>query len=75
MENKPTEQKCDYNMWFTIFVSALIVFVIGMATFAVGEYLVSGLTPFTLPIGGLLTLGGGLVTAVAGIAVIVSGPE
>ncbi len=62
-------------MWFTIFVGSLVVFVIGMTTFAVGEFLISELTPFTLPIGGTLTLGGGLVTAVAGIAVIVQGSE
>ena len=59
-------------MWFTIFVGSLLVFVIGMATFQIGEYLVSGLTPFTIPIGGTLTLAGGLATAVAGIALIFS---
>ena len=59
-------------MWFMIFVGSLVVFVIGMATFAIGEYLVSGLTPFTIPIGGTLTPAGGLATAVAGIALIVS---
>lgn len=62
-------------MWFTIFVGPLVVFVIGMATLAIGEYMLPGLTPFTLPIGGTLTLGGGVVVAVAGIAVIVQGSE
>ncbi len=62
-------------MWFTISVGSLVVFIISMTTLTIGEYMLSGLTPLTLPIGGTLTLGGGLVTAVAGITVIVQGSE
>ena len=44
-------------MWFTDSVQLLVAFTAGLAIFAVGEYLAAGLRPFTLPIGGTLTLG------------------
>ena len=62
-------------MWFTTFVDSLVTFVAGMITLAVGEYLLFGLTPSTMPISRTLTLGGGLAAAVSEIAVMVSGPE
>ena len=62
-------------MWLTTFAGAMVAFTIGMTTLATGEYLLSHLTPLTLPIGGTLTPGGGVATTVAGIAVIVSAPK
>ena len=62
-------------MWFTTFIGSLVTLVAGMTTLAVGEYLLFGLTPFTMPISGTLTLSGGLAAPVSGIAVIVSGPK
>ena len=59
-------------MWFKIFVGSLAALVAGMSTLAVGAYLIPGLTHFTIPIGGALTLGGVLTAAVSGIPVMVS---
>ncbi len=62
-------------MWFKTFVGSLAALVASMSILAVGEYLLPGLTHFTMPIGGTLTLGGGLIAGVSGMAVMVSGPE
>ena len=59
-------------MWFKTFVGSLAAFVAGMSTLAVGAYLLPGLTHFTMPIGGTLTLGGGLAAAFSSIPVMVS---
>ena len=62
-------------MWLTTFAGALVAFTTGMTTPATREYLLSHLTPLTIPIGGTLTPGGGVATTVAGVAVIVSSPK
>ena len=58
---------------YRLFVGAMVVFVAGMLIFALGEYVVSDWSDFTLPVGAAIAGISGLVIVVTGIAVILSG--
>ena len=59
-------------MWNLIFAGSLIAYVIGLFVFLLGEHLVPGWSPVTLPLGAAVAGLSGLAVAVSGIAVILS---
>ena len=58
---------------YSLFVGAMVSFVVGMLIFALGEYLIPDWSDFTLLVGAAIAGVSGLVIAVSGIAVIWSG--
>ena len=59
-------------MWDKIFIGSLVAFVIGIAIFLLADYVVQHPSQVVLFLGGALVAIGGLVTGVAGIALILT---
>ena len=61
-------------MWDRIFLASVVSYLIGMMALLTGEYLLPGLSPVTLPVGGSLVGLGGIVAVVSGIVLILATP-
>ena len=59
-------------MWDKIFIGSLVAFVIGITIFLLADYVVQYPSQVVLFLGGALVAIGGLVTGVAGIALILT---
>ena len=59
-------------MWDKIFKTSQVVFLAGMLSFLLGEFLAPGWSPVTIPVGAALAGSGGIAAVVSGIALILA---
>lgn len=59
-------------MWDRIFLLSVVVFFVGMLAVLAGEIVMTGWSPVTLPVGGLIAGLAGLAGVVSGIVLILT---
>ena len=57
-------------MWYRVFIISHIVLLLGFFVVILGDYLLPGLAPYTMPVGALVSGVSVIVFAVAGVALI-----